>query len=238
VPASPAVCAEKVAVARAEVGGHLRELAGHQRPAVAIDEKDRAQLRQRLDDPLQALVQARLVPADVVVRHAAHDFVDLRDRPLDGLEHLERMLVQDVERALDPVIGEVALVVVVEPGRECEQHGRKHHRRNHHQLQQPNGRLPGGTHRLSFHASTPATTAICAAQGTASRPWTGPENLASSKHYRFASAQNLSATGRCGRRVGALPDRSPRYPGATPAPDHFAAMLSRVGQGRRSAGTS
>jgi hypothetical protein len=48
------------------------------------------------------------------------------------------VLVQDVERALDPVIGEVVLVAIVEPGRECEQQGRQHHRRNHHQLQQPN----------------------------------------------------------------------------------------------------
>jgi hypothetical protein len=51
-------------------------------------------------------VQPRLVLPDGVVGHAAHDLVDLGDGPLDGLEDLERVLVKDIERALDPIIGD------------------------------------------------------------------------------------------------------------------------------------
>ena len=142
--------AEKVAVARAEVGGHLRELAGHQRPAVAIDEKDRAQLRQRIDDALDAVVQVGLVGFDLLVRHPAHHLVDLGDGALHGLEDLERVLVQDIERALDAVVGDGIFMLVALPRRKAEQHGRKHHRCNHHQLQQPDRGLPGGAHWNHF----------------------------------------------------------------------------------------
>jgi len=117
----------------------LREPTGHERPAVPIDEKDRPHFRQGVDDALHALVKVQLVPADVVVGHAAHDFVDLGHGALDRLKDLERMLVKDVERALDPVIGDGIFMAVVQPGRKGEQHERQHHRRNHHQLQQSNG---------------------------------------------------------------------------------------------------
>ncbi len=104
-----------------EIGRHLREPTGHERLAVAIDEKYRSQLRQGVDDALHALVQVRLLASDVVVRHAAHDFVDLGDGALDRLKDLERMLVKDVERALDPVIGDGMLMAIVQPGRKGEQ---------------------------------------------------------------------------------------------------------------------
>src|SRR3954462_13119059 len=91
---------EKIPVAHVEVGRHLRELARNDRATVTVDEKARPQLRQRVDDLLQALVQPRLVLPDGVVGHAAHDLVDLGDGPLDGLEDLERVLVKDIERAL------------------------------------------------------------------------------------------------------------------------------------------
>jgi len=117
----------------------LREPAGHERPAVPIDEKDRLHFRQGVDDALHALVKVQLVAAHVVVRHAAHNFVDLGHGALDRLKNLERMLVKDVERALDPVIGDGIFMAVVQPARKGEQHERQHHRRNHHQLQQSNG---------------------------------------------------------------------------------------------------
>ena len=127
---------EKIPVAHIEVGRHLRELAGNDRAAVTVDEKDRPQLRQRIDDLLQAIVQARLVLPEGVVRHAAHDLVDLGNGPLDGLEDLERVLVQDIERALDPIVGDRMFVAIVEPGGEAEKQDRQHDTCNHHQLQQ------------------------------------------------------------------------------------------------------
>ena len=117
----------------------MHEPTGHEGPAVPIDEKDRPHFRQGVDDALQALVKARLVSPDVVVRHAAHDFVDFGDGALDRLKDLEGMLVKNIERTLDPVIGDGIFMAVVQPGRKGEQHDRQHHRRNHHQLQQSDG---------------------------------------------------------------------------------------------------
>jgi hypothetical protein len=114
--------------------------------AVAVDEKDRAQLRQRIDDALHALVQARLLFADLVIRHAANDLVDLGDGALDRLKHLERVLVKDIERTLDTVVGDGQLMAVIQPGGKSEQHEGQHDRCNHHQLQQSNCRLARGTH--------------------------------------------------------------------------------------------
>src|SRR5262249_4301909 len=108
-----------------------------------------------------ALVKVRLVSADVVVRHPAHDFVDFGHGALDRLKDLERMLVKDVERALDPVIGDGIFMAVVQPGSEGEQHERQPHRRNHHQLQQSDGGLRSGTHCPSFHNSMTTTMNMC-----------------------------------------------------------------------------
>ena len=83
-------------------------------------------------------MQARLVSADVFVRHATRDFIDFGNSTLDGLKDLERVLMKDIERALDAVVGDGMLMAVVQPRRECEQNGRQHHRRNHHQMQQSN----------------------------------------------------------------------------------------------------
>src|SRR6266508_1974646 len=115
-----AVHVEETALAGAQVGWDLHELAGDERPAVTVDEEDRAQLRQRLDDELHALVQARLVGADGIVGHATHDFIDLGDGALDRLKDLERMLVKDIERTLNAVVGDRLLVPVVQPARKTE----------------------------------------------------------------------------------------------------------------------
>ena len=58
--------------------------------------------------------------------------------PLDGLEDLERVLVKDIERALDPIIGDGVFVAIVQPGGECEQQDRQDGTCHHHQLQQSN----------------------------------------------------------------------------------------------------
>src|SRR5262249_59517287 len=57
------VHAEETALARAEVARHLHELAGKERSGIAIDKKDRAQLREVLDYALDPRVQARLLVA-------------------------------------------------------------------------------------------------------------------------------------------------------------------------------
>src|SRR5262249_6157035 len=113
---------EEASLARVKIGRYSRKLTGHERSAVPIDEKDRPHLRQRVDDALHALVKVRLVSADVVVRHAAHDFVDFGDGALDRLKDLEGMLVKDIERAFDPVVSDGILMAVVQPGRKGEQH--------------------------------------------------------------------------------------------------------------------
>ncbi len=123
---------EEIAVARVEIRGHQRQLTGDERAAVAADQEDRAQLRHGVDDPFQPLVQARLLRPDLVVRHAARDLVDLGDGTLHGLEDLQRMLVENVERPLDLVIGDRVLMAIAEPRCEHEQHRRQHDRCNHH----------------------------------------------------------------------------------------------------------
>ena len=130
---------EKVAIAHVEVGGHLCELTGNEGMAIAIDQEDCAQLRERVDDPLQTVVQAQLLASDIGIRHAAHDFVNLGGGALDRLKDLERVLMKDVERTLDPVIGEGMLMTIAQPRSEYEKHDRQHHRCGHHKLQQSDG---------------------------------------------------------------------------------------------------
>jgi len=69
----------------------------HQRMAVAVDDRDALELRHLLDDAIQPIVQTLFVGADIVVRHAAHDLVDLGEGAIDALQHPERVLVQNIE---------------------------------------------------------------------------------------------------------------------------------------------
>ena len=101
--------------------------------------------------PLEPVVQHRFVGANIIVRHAARDFIDLGKSALDGLEHLERMLVQDIERAVDALVADALGVAVADPGGEGEQHRRQHHRCHHHQLEQPYGCVARGQHVAGSH---------------------------------------------------------------------------------------
>ncbi len=94
------------------------------------------QLRHGLDDLLEALVQPGLLRADFAVGQVAQDLVDLGDGALDRLEHLQRMLVQDIERAFDALIGRGLDLPVIDPRREHEQHRGQHQRGHHHQFQE------------------------------------------------------------------------------------------------------
>ena len=84
---------------------------------------------------------------EIVIRKAAQHLVHLRYGTLDSLKDLERMLVENVEGALDALVGGRLDMDVVEPRRKGVQDCRQHDRRDHHQLQEPNCRLPRAAHQ-------------------------------------------------------------------------------------------
>ncbi len=124
-------------------GRHARS----QRAAVAADEHDRLDLRHDADDALQPRGEACLRGADLVVRQAAHHLADFREDAVDGLEDLERLLLEHVERTIDALVGDRIDVAVIVIGGIDEQRRRKHQRRDHQQLQQTDRRIPFRAHR-------------------------------------------------------------------------------------------
>ena len=147
---------EIIAIAEVDAVRHGGERARRQRSAVAADQQNGMQLRHRRHDAGEALMQPRLGGVDLLVRHAAHDLVDFREGAIDRLEHFQRLLLHDVERAKDALVGNRADVAVADPGGISEQRRRQHHRRDHHQLQQADGRFPCGTHRGARSGGYPA----------------------------------------------------------------------------------
>ena len=147
---------EIIAIAEVDTVRHGGERARRQRSAVAADQKDGVKLRHRRHDAGEALMQPRLGGVDLLVRHAAHDLVDFREGAIDRLEHFQRLLLHDVERAKDALVGNRADVAVADPGGISEQRRRQHHRRDHHQLQQADGRFPCGSHRGARSGGYPA----------------------------------------------------------------------------------
>ncbi len=126
---------EVVPVREIDVGGRLDQ-AVDERPAVGIEYPERFHLGKRLGDPAQPVVQVLLLRDDLGIAHAADDLGDLGQAAVDGLEHLERVLMGDVERPLDLLVGGLA---VRDPGHrrcEAEQRQRKGQRGGHHPLQQ------------------------------------------------------------------------------------------------------
>ena len=106
---------EVIAVGKIGAALHRLRLARSERAAVAADQDDGLHLRHDSDDALQARGQAPCAARISIVRHAAHDLVDLREDAVDGLEHLERLFLQHVERATDALVGDgidVAIVVI------------------------------------------------------------------------------------------------------------------------------
>lgn len=130
---------EVVAVVEQHVGRHRGEHARNERLAVAADQQDGIELRHRRDDAGEPRLQPRLRRADLGVRHATHDLVDLREGAIDGLEHLQRLLLHDIERARDALVGHRMHFAVGEPGGIGEERSRQDHRRDHRQLQQADG---------------------------------------------------------------------------------------------------
>src|SRR5258708_22699809 len=81
-------------------------------------------------------MQRRLVGFDVRVGNAADDLADLRQAAVDGLEHFQRVVVGDVQGALDLPVGGV---VGRDPGNrrgKAEQRNGQRQRGGHHPLQQ------------------------------------------------------------------------------------------------------
>ena len=107
-----------------------------QRPSVRVEDPGRFQLRQRIGQLLQAAVQGRLAPADDVVGQATHHLVELGEAAVDRLEHLERVLMRDIEGALDLAVGDVFRRGVGDQGGDREQRNRQRQGCSHHPLQQ------------------------------------------------------------------------------------------------------
>ncbi len=117
-------------------------------------------LRHGRDNAGEAFVQARLIDANVLVRHAARDLVDLRKRAIDGLENLERLLLHHIERTYDALVGDAVNIAVADPAAVSEQRRRQDHRGDHHGLQQASGRFPCAAHRLPSPRRLSQTPAI------------------------------------------------------------------------------
>ncbi|GCC47502.1 hypothetical protein chiPu_0031734 [Chiloscyllium punctatum] len=99
---------EVVPIREIDVGGRLDQ-AVDQGMAAGIEHPDRFHLGKRIGDLAQPLVQALLARGDVGVAHPADDLGDLAQAAVDGLEHLERVFMGDVEGPLDFLVGGVAV---------------------------------------------------------------------------------------------------------------------------------
>lgn len=127
---------EVIAIGKAEVR-RRRDEAVDQRFSVRIEDPGRFQLRQRIGQPLEAPMQCRFPRADDVVRQAAHDLVELGEAAVDGLEHLERVLMSDIDRPLDLPVGDISGGRVGDRGGNGEERNRQRQGCRHHPLQQP-----------------------------------------------------------------------------------------------------
>src|SRR4029078_5754001 len=83
------------------------------------------------------------------VGNAADDFCDFRQAAVDSLKHLQRVLVHEIERALDLPGGDLIAREPGNGGREGEQRQREGQRSDHHPLQQSQRIALGGLHGRS-----------------------------------------------------------------------------------------
>ncbi len=60
-------------------------------------------------------MQRCLRRADLLVRHAAHHFVDFGEGAIDGLENLECLFLLYVERTFDPLVSSRVGVAIADP---------------------------------------------------------------------------------------------------------------------------
>ena len=110
------------AARRRQVGGRDQET------AVAVEDQDGADLGQPVMQALEAGVERRLAGADRLVGEPAQRLGRGLDCEVDGLEDLEGVLLEHVERALDALVSAGPGGAVARDARIAEERERKHHR--------------------------------------------------------------------------------------------------------------
>ena len=139
---------EIIPVRKIDVGRRHHQ-AVDQRMAPGVENPGRFHLRQRIGELLQPQMQRLLARGDAGVGNASDDLGDFRQAAVDGLEHFQRVLVHDIERALDFPVGGL---IDREPGNgggKREQRQREGQRSDHHPLQQSQRIALGGLHGRS-----------------------------------------------------------------------------------------
>jgi len=128
---------EIIAIRGAQLPRHRIEQAGNERMPIAIEQHDRLDLRRGIVDRFELEVIRRLVRKDALVRNVPKQLRDVEEREVDRLEHFRGMLVHDLERAFDPLVGGLLRRKIIAPGRIGEQHERQNHRPGDRQVQEP-----------------------------------------------------------------------------------------------------
>jgi hypothetical protein len=146
---------EIVPVGKIDLRGRDDE-AVDERVAPGVEDPGRLHLRQRSDQLLQPQMQQLLARNDVGIGNVADDLGYLRQAAVDGLEHLQRMLVRDIQRAFDLAVGGIADRDPGDSGCKYKQSQRKGQRSDHHPLQQSQRITLRGLHVRS--GSAPSLT--------------------------------------------------------------------------------
>jgi hypothetical protein len=128
---------EIVAVRRTEVARHRVDLARHQRMPVAIEQQNGIDLGRCVADALELVMIGALLRADAFIGNALEHLRDLQEREVHRLEHFERMLVHDLERALDALVGGLLRRAIIDERRIGEQHERQDDRPGDRQIEEP-----------------------------------------------------------------------------------------------------
>ncbi len=116
--------------------GHRHDQAVDEGVALGVENPGRLHLRQRSDQLFQPQMQQLLARNDVGVGNVADDLGHFRQAAVDGLEHFQRMLVRDIQRAFDFSVGGFADRDPGDGGCKYKQGQRKGQRSDHHPLQQ------------------------------------------------------------------------------------------------------
>ena len=117
---------EIIPVGKIDLGrGHHEAV--DERMTFGVENPGRFHLRQRIRELLQSLMQDLFAGHDAGIGDAADDLCDLRQRAVDGFEHFQRVLVRDIQRALDLAVGGLLDRNPGDRGGKSEQRQRKGH---------------------------------------------------------------------------------------------------------------
>jgi hypothetical protein len=139
------------ALGRVDGGWNWKEQRRDQRIQLGIQDPDRPDVGQGGDELLQPLAQLGFVDLDGLVGAAARDLLDAVEGDADRLEHPQRLLRSDIERALDPLIRKREGGAVVHPGGVAEQQQGESNARHQHQPQTSKCGVPALSHAESSH---------------------------------------------------------------------------------------